>query len=220
MAKTKVVVDPITRIEGHLRIEVNLDDKNVIRNAVSTGTMWRGLEVILKGRDPRDAWAFTERICGVCSAAHALGYCEALEQIAGVAVPPRARLIRGIALELERLYNHVGDIGNICAGASFHWGAATGMRRAVDEPGDGGAQPRDAGHGAGVDRRHPVLLVREGGADGVRIGQQHGHVAILRPRSFGAGRTVALARWRREPIASSWKIGGAGTSPIFHLDAH
>ena len=54
----RVVVDPITRIEGHLRIEVNVDENNVIRNAVSTGTMWRGLEVILKGRDPRDAWAF------------------------------------------------------------------------------------------------------------------------------------------------------------------
>jgi len=54
----RVVVDPITRIEGHLRVEVNLDKDNVIRNAVSTGTMWRGLEVILQGRDPRDAWAF------------------------------------------------------------------------------------------------------------------------------------------------------------------
>ena len=52
----RIVVDPITRIEGHLRIEVNVDKDNVIRNAVSTGTMWRGLEVILKGRDPRDAW--------------------------------------------------------------------------------------------------------------------------------------------------------------------
>ena len=69
---TRVVVDPITRIEGHLRIEVNVDENNVIRNAVSTGTMWRGLEVILRGRDPRDAWAFVQRICGVCTGVHAL----------------------------------------------------------------------------------------------------------------------------------------------------
>ena len=68
----RVVVDPITRIEGHLRIEVNVDANNVIRNAVSTGTMWRGLEVILRGRDPRDAWAFVQRICGVCTGVHAL----------------------------------------------------------------------------------------------------------------------------------------------------
>ena len=55
-----------------MRCEVNVDDQGIIRNAVSTGTMWRGLEVILKGRDPRDAWAFTERICGVCTGTHAL----------------------------------------------------------------------------------------------------------------------------------------------------
>jgi hydrogenase large subunit len=68
----RVVVDPICRIEGHLRIEVNLDANNVIRNAVSTGNMWRGLEIILKGRDPRDAWAFTERMCGVCTGVRGL----------------------------------------------------------------------------------------------------------------------------------------------------
>jgi Ni,Fe-hydrogenase III large subunit len=88
----------------------------------------RGLEKRMEGLSPMDAFHVAERICGVCSVAHGLGYCEALEQIACIEVPPRARLIRGIALELERLYNHVGDIGNICAGASFHYGAATGMR--------------------------------------------------------------------------------------------
>ena len=59
---TRVVVDPITRIEGHLRIEAMLDNGNKIENAMSSGTMWRGIEVILQGRDPRDAWAFCERI--------------------------------------------------------------------------------------------------------------------------------------------------------------
>jgi Ni,Fe-hydrogenase III large subunit/Ni,Fe-hydrogenase III component G len=88
----------------------------------------RGLEKRMEGLSPLDAFYVAERICGVCSVAHGLGYCEALERIAGVDVPPRARLIRGIALELERLYNHVGDIGNICAGASFHYGTATGAR--------------------------------------------------------------------------------------------
>src|SRR5208283_2742477 len=81
---TRIDVDPITRIEGHLRIEVNNDKDNVIRNAVSTGTMWRGLEVILKGRDPRDAWAFTERICGVCTGVHALASVRAVEDALSV----------------------------------------------------------------------------------------------------------------------------------------
>jgi Ni,Fe-hydrogenase III large subunit/Ni,Fe-hydrogenase III component G len=88
----------------------------------------RGLEKRMEGLTPLDAFYVAERICGVCSVAHGLGYCEALEQIAGVDVPPRARLIRSIALELERLYNHVGDIGNVCAGAAFHYGTATGAR--------------------------------------------------------------------------------------------
>jgi len=88
----------------------------------------RGLEKRMEGLSPIDAFYIAERICGVCSVAHSLGYAEALEQIAGVVVPPRARLIRGIALELERLYNHIGDIGNVCAGAAFHYGTATGLR--------------------------------------------------------------------------------------------
>jgi Ni,Fe-hydrogenase III large subunit/Ni,Fe-hydrogenase III component G len=88
----------------------------------------RGLEKRMEGLAPLDAFYVAERICGVCSLAHGLGYCEALEQIAGVDVPPRARLIRSIALELERLYNHVGDVGNVCAGAAFHYGTAAGMR--------------------------------------------------------------------------------------------
>lgn len=88
----------------------------------------RGLEKRMEGLSPLDAFYIAERICGVCSVAHGLGYCEALEQIAGVEVPPRARIIRSIALELERIYNHVGDVGNVCAGAAFHYGTATGMR--------------------------------------------------------------------------------------------
>jgi Ni,Fe-hydrogenase III large subunit/Ni,Fe-hydrogenase III component G len=88
----------------------------------------RGMEKRMEGLSPLDAFYVAERICGVCSVAHGLGYSEALEQIAGASAPPRARLIRSIALELERLYNHVGDVGNVCAGASFHYGTATGMR--------------------------------------------------------------------------------------------
>ena len=92
----RVVVDPVTRIEGHMRCEVNLDDNNVIRNAVSTGTMWRGLEVILKGRDPRDAWAFTQRICGVCTGTHALTSVRAVEDALGIAIPENANSIRNL----------------------------------------------------------------------------------------------------------------------------
>ena len=92
----RIVVDPICRIEGHLRIEVNVDKDNVIRNAVSTGTMWRGLEVILKGRDPRDAWAFVERICGVCTGVHALASVRSVEDALGIRIPKNANTIRNL----------------------------------------------------------------------------------------------------------------------------
>jgi len=103
----RVVVDPVTRIEGHLRVEVNLDDKNTIRNAVSTGTMWRGLEVILKGRDPRDAWAFTERICGVCTGTHALTSVRAVEDALGIQIPDNANLIRNIMQLNLQVHDHL-----------------------------------------------------------------------------------------------------------------
>ncbi len=103
----RVVVDPVTRIEGHLRVEVNLDDKNTIRNAVSTGTMWRGLEVILKGRDPRDAWAFTERICGVCTGTHALTSVRAVEDALGIRIPENANLIRNIMQLNLQVHDHL-----------------------------------------------------------------------------------------------------------------
>lgn len=100
----RVVVDPVCRIEGHMRVEVNLDSNNVIRNAVSTGTMWRGLEVILKGRDPRDAWAFVERICGVCTGTHALTSVRAVEDALSIRIPDNANIIRNL-MQLN-LYIH------------------------------------------------------------------------------------------------------------------
>jgi hydrogenase large subunit len=103
----RVVVDPITRIEGHLRVEVNLDNDNVIRNAVSTGTMWRGLEVILKGRDPRDAWAFVERICGVCTGVHALASVRSVEDALNIKIPDNANIVRNLMHATLYAHDHL-----------------------------------------------------------------------------------------------------------------
>jgi hydrogenase large subunit len=103
----RIVVDPICRIEGHLRIEVNVDENNVIQNAVSTGNMWRGLELILKGRDPRDAWAFTERICGVCTGVHALISCRAVEDALGIDIPANANFIRNLMMLAQYTQDHL-----------------------------------------------------------------------------------------------------------------
>src|SRR6202142_3442636 len=104
---TRVVVDPITRIEGHLRVEAMLDDHNRIQDAMSSGTMWRGIEVILEGRDPRDAWAFCERICGVCTTVHALASVRAVENALQIKAPPNADIIRNIMFLTQMVQDHV-----------------------------------------------------------------------------------------------------------------
>jgi hydrogenase large subunit len=106
-AGRRIVVDPVTRIEGHMRVEVNVDSGNVIRNAVSTGTMWRGIETILKGRDPRDAWAFTQRICGVCTGTHALTSVRAVENALKINIPENANTIRNIMQLTLQVHDHV-----------------------------------------------------------------------------------------------------------------
>ncbi len=103
----RMVVDPVTRIEGHMRCEVNIDDRKIIRNAVSSGTMWRGLEVILKGRDPRDAWAFCERICGVCTGTHALTSVRAVEDALGITIPENANTIRNMMQATLWVHDHL-----------------------------------------------------------------------------------------------------------------
>jgi len=102
----RVVVDPVTRIEGHLRIEAEVDG-GAVRDAWSSSTMFRGIEIILKGRDPRDAWAFTQRICGVCTTVHAIASIRAVENAIGAAPPPNARLLRNLIIAAQAVQDHV-----------------------------------------------------------------------------------------------------------------
>ena len=103
---TRIAIDPITRIEGHLRIEVEVEG-GVVRDAWSTGTMFRGLELILKGRDPRDAWVFAQRACGVCTTVHALASVRAVENALGLVIPPNARIVRNLIAGTQFVQDHV-----------------------------------------------------------------------------------------------------------------
>ncbi|CAB1128571.1 Hydrogenase large subunit [Candidatus Hydrogenisulfobacillus filiaventi] len=107
MALNRVTIDPITRIEGHLRIEVDLDANNVVRDAYSSSTMFRGIELILKGRDPRDAGLFAQRICGVCTFSHYDRATEAVEAALGVQIPDTARLVRNLLNASLFIHDHV-----------------------------------------------------------------------------------------------------------------
>ncbi len=103
----RIVVDPVTRIEGHLRVQALLGEDNRIADSMSTGTMWRGLEVILKGRDPRDAWAFVERICGVCTGIHALAAVRSVEDAIGIKIPKNANIIRNLMNATLYVHDHI-----------------------------------------------------------------------------------------------------------------
>jgi [NiFe] hydrogenase large subunit len=102
----RVVVDPITRIEGHLRIEVEVTNGKV-NNAWSSSMMFRGLEIILKDRDPRDAWLITQRACGVCTYVHGLASVRCVDDAVKVSVPDNARIIRNLLMGAQFLHDHI-----------------------------------------------------------------------------------------------------------------
>ena len=106
MATQKVVVDPITRIEGHLRIEAQSDGGRVT-NAWASATQFRGLELVLRDRDPRDAWAFAQRICGVCTVVHAVASLRAVEDALDIRIPPNANTIRNMMVGMQFIHDHV-----------------------------------------------------------------------------------------------------------------
>ena len=106
MARQRVVVDPISRIEGHLRIEVQQENGR-IADAWASSTQFRGIETIMQGRDPRDAWAFTQRICGVCTVVHAVASCRAVEDALDIRIPPNANLIRNLIHGMQFIQDHV-----------------------------------------------------------------------------------------------------------------
>ena len=102
----KVVIDPMTRIEGHLKIEVDVDDGKVV-DARSSGTLFRGFEIILKGRDPRDAQHITQRICGVCPTSHAMASARCLDDAFGAEVPPNGRIVRNLIHGANYIMSHI-----------------------------------------------------------------------------------------------------------------
>lgn len=102
----RIVVDPVTRIEGHLRIEAEIKDGKIV-DAYSSSTMVRGIEQIVKGRDPRDVWAFVQRTCGVCTTVHALASVRAVEDALGIAIPPNAEMVRNIMEGSLYMHDHV-----------------------------------------------------------------------------------------------------------------
>ena len=110
----KITIDPVTRIEGHLRIDCEVDNGKVT-NAWSSGQMWRGIEIILKGRDPRDAWAYTQRICGVCTTVHAVASVRAVEDALKMEIPLNAQYVRNMVIGGHGMQDHMVHFYQLCA---------------------------------------------------------------------------------------------------------
>ena len=103
---TRIVVDPVTRIEGHLRIDCEVDGGKV-QKAWSSGQMYRGIETILLGRDPRDAWIFTQRFCGVCTTVHAIASVRTVENALNLEIPLNAQYIRNLIVMAHAMHDHI-----------------------------------------------------------------------------------------------------------------
>ena len=103
---SRITIDPVTRIEGHLRIDAEVDG-GFVRKAWSSGQMFRGIERILQGRDPREAWLFTQRFCGVCTTVHAIASVRAVENALQLAVPLNAQYIRNIIVAAHAMHDHI-----------------------------------------------------------------------------------------------------------------
>src|SRR5512138_168831 len=165
-----ITIDPVTRIEGHLRIDVEVDG-GAVKNAWSSGTMWRGIETILQGRDPRDAWVFTQRICGVCTTVHAIASIRSVENALGLEIPLNAQLVRNVMIANHALHDHIVHFYQLSA---LDWVDVTGALRADPE----------AAARLGVARQLPARARGgEGAAGGLREGgpARHLHERLLGP---------------------------------------
>ncbi|HEY40338.1 MAG TPA: nickel-dependent hydrogenase large subunit [Dehalococcoidia bacterium] len=112
----KIIIDPITRIEGHLKIEA-VTENGVVKETRSTGSLFRGIEIILRGRDPRDAQRYVQRICGVCPTSHSMAATLNLDSAFGIAdkIPDNGRLMRNLILGAAHIADHILHFYHLCA---------------------------------------------------------------------------------------------------------
>jgi [NiFe] hydrogenase large subunit len=103
---TRITIDPITRIEGHMKIEVEIEN-GVVTDAWSSGTLFRGVESILEGRAPEDAWLFTQRLCGVCTYVHGASSVRCVEDAINLRIPTNARIIRNLLMGGQYVHDHI-----------------------------------------------------------------------------------------------------------------
>ena len=214
----RIVVDPITRIEGHLRIEAQMDGDK-IGSAYSSGTMVRGIENILKGRDPRDAWAFTQRICGVCTLVHGIASVRAVEDALNWEIPANAQLIRNLMIAAQNGHDHVMHFYHLHA---LDWvdvvSALSADPKATSELAQSlsGWPKSSPGYFSDIQKRVKGFV--ESGQLGIFSNAYWGHPAYKLPAEanlMAVAHYLEALEWQRDVVKIHAILGGKNPHPNF-----
>jgi hydrogenase large subunit len=220
----RVVVDPITRIEGHLRIEAETDATGKITSAYSAGTMVRGIEIILRGRDPRDAWAFAQRICGVCTLVHGMASIRSVEDalhraIPDYTIPKNAELIRNLMIAAQYVHDHVMHFYHLHA---LDWVDVVSALKADPAATSALAQSLSSysksspGYFADVQKRVKTFV--EQGQLGIFSNAYWGHPAYKLPPEanlMAVAHYLEALTWQRDVVKLHAIFGGKNPHPNF-----
>jgi len=214
----RVVVDPITRIEGHLRIEARMDGDR-IAEAWSSGTMVRGIEIILRGRDPRDAWAFAQRICGVCTLVHGIASVRAVENALNYRIPENAQLIRNLMIGAQFIHDHVMHFYHLHA---LDWvdvvSALQADPRATSELAQSISNYPKSSPGYFADMQTKLKKFVESGQLGIFAKAYWGHPAYRLPPEanlMAVAHYLEALSWQREVAKLHTIFGGKSPHPNF-----
>lgn len=214
----RIVVDPITRIEGHLRIEAQMNG-DIITEAYSSGTMVRGIEIILRGRDPREAWAFAQRICGVCTLVHGVASVRAVENALDYTIPPNAQLIRNLMIAAQFVHDHVMHFYHLHA---LDWvdvvSALKADPKATSQLAQSISKYAKSSPGYFADMQKKIKTFVESGQLGIFNNGYWGHPAYKLPPEanlMAVAHYLEALSWQRNVVKLHTIFGGKNPHPNF-----
>ena len=214
----RIVIDPITRIEGHLRIEAEIENGK-IRDAFSAGTMVRGIEAIVRDRDPRDVWAFVGRICGVCTSMHSLTSVRAVENALNITIPKNAEMVRNIMECVLYMHDHIVHFYHLHA---LDWVDVVSALKANPAAASAAAQKlsdwpnSSAGYFRDIQSR--VKKIVESGQLGIFANGYWGHPAYrLSPEQnlVAVAHYLEALEWQRNVVKIHAVFGGKNPHPSY-----
>jgi hydrogenase large subunit len=214
----RIVIDPITRIEGHLRIEAEIKDGKVV-NAYSSSTMVRGMEKIVEGRDPRDVWAFVQRTCGVCTTVHAIASIRSVEDALGIVIPPNAELARNLVTISHAMQDHVVHFYHLHA---LDWVDITQVLnadpKATSELAQSISSWPNSSRGYFADVKTRIKKFVETGQLGIFANGYWGHPAMKLPPEvnlLAVAHYLEALEWQKEIVKVHTILGGKNPHPHF-----